>query len=85
MEEAKGLAYDDPRSDSDATIIGVDGSQGPELSSCDEPTDSLPNTLRSLAPHSWGSPMGHIPPLVPTVTGVDMVEVHVTEEELDDL
>ena len=37
MEEAEGLAYDDPRSDSDATVIEADGSQGPELSLYDEP------------------------------------------------
>ena len=85
MEEAKGLAYDDPQSDSDATIMGADGSKGPELSSHDEPTDSPPNTLRSLAPHSPGMPMKHMPPLVPTVTGVDSVKVHVMEEELANL
>ena len=85
MEEAKVLAYDDPQSDSDATVMGVDGLQGPKLSLCDKPTDSLPNTLRSLASHSPGSPMEHMPPLVPTVTGVDSVKVHVTEEELADL
>ena len=85
MEEAEGLAYDDPRSDSDATITGADSLQGPELSSCDEPTDSLPNTLRSLAPHSLGLPMEHMPLLVPAVVSVDSVEVHVVEEELTDL
>ena len=85
MEEAEGLTYDDPRSDSDATITGVDGSQGPELSSHDKPADSPPNTPRSLAPHLLGSPMEHMLPLVPTVASVDMVEVHVTEEELDKL
>ena len=85
MEESEGLAYDDPHSDSDATITGVDGSQGPELSSHDKPADSPPNTLRSLAPCSPGLPMEHMPLLVPAVTSVDTVEVHVTEEELDDL
>ena len=79
MEEVEGLAFDDPHSDSDATVMGVDGLQGPELSSCDEPADSPPNTLRSLAPCSPGLP------LVPTVAGVDTVEVHVTKEELDDV
>ena len=64
MKEAEGLAYDDPRSDSNATIMGVDGLQGPELSLCDEPADSLPNTPRNLAPHSLGSPMEHMLPLV---------------------
>ena len=85
MREAEGLAYDDPWSDSDATIMGVDGLQGPELSLHDESTDSPHNTPRSSAPHSPGLPMEHMPPLVSAVTGVDTVEVHVTEEELDDL
>ena len=53
MEEAEELAYDDPRSDSDVMVMGADGSQGPELSLCDEATDSLPNTSRSLALR-WG-------------------------------
>ena len=83
--ELEGLAYDDPHSDSDATVVGADGLQGPELSLCDEPADSPPNTLRSLAPHSLGLPMEHMPPLVPAVASVDTVEVHVTEEELDNL
>ena len=85
MEEAKGLAYDDPWSDSDATVMGVDGPQGSELSLCDEPTDSPPNTPMSLAPPSPGSPMEHMLPLEPTVTSVDAVEVHIDEEELNDL
>ena len=85
MEESEGLTYNDPCSNSDATIMGADSSQGPELSLCDEPADSPPNTPRSLAPCSLGLPMEHILPLVPTVSGVDMVEVHVTEEELDNL
>ena len=85
MEEAKGLAYDDPRSDSNATIMGADGLQGPELSLHDKPTDSPPNTPRSLAPRSPGLPMEHMPLLVSTDTGVDTVEGYVAEEELDDL
>ena len=85
MEEAEGLAYDDPRSDSDATVMGAVGSQGPELSLHDEPADSPPNTSRSLARCSLGSQMEHMLPLVPTVTGVDAVEVHVDKEELNDL
>ena len=85
MEEAEGLAYDDPRSDSDATIMGMDGLQGPELSLHDEPTGSPPNIPRSLAPHLPGSPMEHMLPLEPTVAGMDVVKVHVDEEELDDL
>ena len=51
MKEAEGLAYDDPWSDSDATVTGADGSQRPGLSLHDEPTDSPSNTPRSSAPH----------------------------------
>ena len=83
MEEAKGLAYDDPWSDSDATVMGVDGSQGPGLPLHDEATDSPPNTLRSLVPHMPELPMEHMLPLEVTVTGKDTVEVHVDEEELN--
>ena len=85
MEEAKGLAYDDPRSDSDATVMGADSLQGPELSLHDEATDSPPNTPRSSAPHMPGSPMEHMLPLEATVTGGDAVEVRVDKEELNNL
>ena len=85
MEEAKGLAYDDPQSDSNATVTGADGSQGPELSLCDEATNSPPHTLRSLALCMPGSPMEHMPPLEAAVTGVDAVEVHIDKEELNNL
>ena len=85
MEESEGLAYNDPRSDSDATIMGADGSQGPQLSSHDEPADSPPNIPWGSAPHLLGSPMEHMLLLMPAVTGVDTVEVHVTEAELDNL
>ena len=43
MEEAEGLAYDDPWSDSDATVMGADGSQGPALSLHNEATNSPPH------------------------------------------
>ena len=46
MEELEGLAYNNPHSSSDATIMGVDSPPGLQLSSCDESTDSPPNTLR---------------------------------------
>ena len=89
MEESEGLAYNDPCSSSDATIMGVDSPPGPPLSSCDESANSLPTTLRGSAPHSPGSPMEQIPPLVPTVTtlasGMDTVEVHLPQSELDNL
>ena len=48
MEELEGLAYDDSHSDSNATIMGADGPQGPQLPLHDEPADSLPNTLWGL-------------------------------------
>ena len=89
MEESEGLAYDDPHSSSDATIMGADSPPRPQLSSCDESANSLPNTLRGLAPHSVELPMEQMLPLVPKVTmpasGMDTVEVHVPQAELDGL
>ena len=85
MEELEGLAYDDPCSDSDAIIMGVDGPQGPQLSLHDEPVDSPPNTPRVSASRSLGLPMEHMLLLVPAIAGVETVEVHVTEAELDDI
>ena len=41
MEEAEGLAYDDPWSDSDTTVMELDGSKGPALSLHDEAANSL--------------------------------------------
>ena len=67
MEESKGLAYDDPHSSSDATIMGVDSPPGPQLSSCDESAISPPNTSRGLAPHSPGSPMEQMPLMESTI------------------
>ena len=84
MEESEGLAYDDPRSSS---VTGADSPPGPQLSSRDESANSPPNTLRGSAPRSPGSPMEQMPPLVPAVTtpasGVDTVEVHIPQAELD--
>ena len=89
MEESEGLAYDDPHSSSDATIMGVDSLPGSQLSSHDESANSPHNTLRGMAPHSPGSPMEQMPPLVPSATtptsGVDVVKVHVLQVELDNL
>ena len=89
IEESEGLAYDDPCSSSDATIMGVDSPPGPQLSSRDESANSPPNTLRGLAPHSPGPPMEQMQLLVPKVTmpasGMDTVEVHILQAELDDL
>ena len=87
MEESEGLAYNDPHSSSNATIVGADSLPGPQLSSRDESANSPPNTLRGLAPHSPGSPMEQMLLLVPTVamlaSGMDTVEVHVPQAELD--
>ena len=85
MEEAKGLAYDDPRSDPNAMVMGVDNLQGSGLSLHDEATDSPPNTPRSLAPHPPGLPMEHMLLLEATVTSGDVVKVHVDKEELNNL
>ena len=49
MEESEGLAYNDPHSSSDATIMGVDRPPGSQLSSHDESANSPPNTLRGSA------------------------------------
>ena len=86
-----GLAYNNPHSSSDTTIMGVDSLLVPQLSSCDKSGGSLPSRLRGSAPHSPGSPMeaGEMLLLVPAVAtltpGVDTVEVHVPQSELDNL
>ena len=85
MEEAEGLAYDDPQSDSNAMVMGVDGSQGPALSLHDESTNSPPHTPRSVAPHMPGSPMDHMLLLEAAVTSGDVIKVHVNEAERDNL
>ena len=64
MEESEELAYDDPCSSSDATIIGVDIPSVPPLSSCKESGNCLLTTARGPAPHAQGSPMEQMPPLV---------------------
>ena len=89
MEESEGLAYDDPHSSSNATIMGADSLPGPPLSSHEESANSPPNTLRGSALHSLGLPMEQMLPLVPAVTmpasGIDTVEVHIPQSELDNL
>ena len=89
MEESEGLAYDDPHSISDATIMGVDSPPVPPLSSHDESGNSSPTTLRGLALRSLRLPMEQMLLLVPTVTtldfGTDTVEVHIPQLELDNL
>ena len=76
MEGSERLAYDDPQSDSDATVMGVDCPWGPAL---------LPHTLRHVTPHMPGLPMDHLPPLEVAIASRDAVEVHVDEAELDNL
>ena len=83
MEGAKELAYDDPHSDSDAMVMGVDSQQGPALSLHDEAANPLPHTLRHEAPHMLGLSMNHMPPLEAAITSGDAIEVHVDEGELD--
>ena len=85
MEGLEGLAYDDPQSDSDAMVTGVDGRQGPALSLHDEAANPPLHTLRHVAPHMLGLPMNHMPPLEVAVAGRDPIEVHVDETELDNL
>ena len=85
MEEAEGLAYDDPQSDFNATVMGADGLQGPALSLHDEATNSPPHTPRHAAQHMPWLPMDHMLLLEVAVTSRDTIEVHVDEAELDNL
>ena len=89
MEESEGLAYNDPHSSSDATVMGADSPSVPPVSSCDESGNSSPTTSRGSAPHPPGLPMEQMPLLVPAVTmpasGADTVEVHIPQSELDNL
>ena len=89
MEESEELAYDEPHSSSDATITGADSPSVPPLSSREESGNSPPTTVRGPAPHAQGLPMEQMLPLEPAVTmpasGVDTVEVHVLQSELDNL
>ena len=72
MEGSEGLAYDDPWSDSDATVMGADCPQGPVL---------LSHTQSCVTPHMLGSPMDRLPPLEAAIA----MEVHVNESKLDNL
>ena len=72
MEGSQGLAYDDPWSDSDAMVMGVDCPWGPA---------SSPYTWTPATPCMLGSPMDRLLPMEAAIT----VEVHVTESELEDL
>ena len=73
------------KSDSDATVSGVDGPQGPALSLHDKVTNPLPHTLRCAALHMPGLLMDYMPPLEAAITGGDAIEVLVDEAELDNL
>ena len=91
MEESEGLAFDDTHSGSDTTVTGADSPLAPLFSLHDESGDSPPTRVRGSAPCSLGSPMeaGRMPPLMATVampvSGVDAVEVHVSQSKLDNL
>ena len=78
-------AYDDPWSDSDVMVTGVNGLQEPALSLHDEAATCPPHTPRGVAPHMPGLPMDHMPPLEAAFAGIDAIEVHVDEVELDNL
>ena len=60
MEGSQGLAYDDPQSDSDAMVMGVDCPRGPA---------SSPHTWSPVTLCMLGSPMDQLPPM-------EAVEVH---------
>ena len=91
MEESAGLAFDNPCSGSDTTVTRVDSPSVPPFAPRDESGDCPPTRSKGSAPHSLGSPMeaGGMPPLVPAVTmpasGVDTVEAHVPQSNLDNL
>ena len=85
MEGSEGLVYDDPQLDSDATVMGADGLQGPTLSLHGKATNPPPHTLRRVAPHMPGSLMDHMPLLEVAIAGRDTIEVHVDKAELDNL
>ena len=86
MEELEELAYDDPHSSTDASIMGVDSPSVPPLSSCEESGNSLPTTVRGPAPHTQGSPMEPLVSAVATpASGADTVEVPIPQSELDNL
>ena len=69
MEGSQGLAYDDPQSDSDATMTGAE---------CPWGTASSPPTWGPVIACMPGSPMDRLPPM-------EAMEVHMNEAELEDL
>ena len=84
-EKAEELAYNDLWSDSNATVMGVDGLQGPALYLHDEAANSPPHTPRSTALCMLGLSMDHMPVLDVAVASRCAIEVHVNEAELDNL
>ena len=72
MEGSEGLTYDDPWSDSDATVMGVDCPWGPA---------SSPHMQSHATLHMPGSPMNRLPPMEVAIA----MEVHINESELEDL
>ena len=91
MEESEGLAFDDPCSGSDTTVIRADSLSTPSFSPCDESGESSPTRSRGSASCSLGLPMeaGGMPLLMAAVamlaSGANTVEVHVPQSELDNL
>ena len=85
MEGSQGLAYDDPWSESNTTVMGLDGPQGPALSLWDVAAKPLPHTLRCVALSMLGSLMDHMPPLEVAITSGDAMVVHIDEAKLDNL
>ena len=91
MEESEGLAFDNPRSGSDTTVMRADSPSVPQFSPRDKLVESPPTRLRGSAPHSPRLSMeaGGMPPLMPTVataaSGADTVEVHVPQSKLDNM
>ena len=69
MEGLQGLAYDNPWSDLDATVMGADCPRGPV---------SSPHTWSPVTLRMPGSLMDQLPPM-------EAMEVHVNESELEDL
>ena len=69
MEGSQGLAYDDPQSDSDAMMMGVE---------CPWGTMSSPPTWGPATLCMPGSPMDRLPPM-------EAMEVYVNKVKLEDL
>ena len=67
-------------------VMGVDDLQGPALSLHDEADNHPPHTPKSATPHMLGSPMDQMQPLeVAIASSRDAIEVHMDEDELNNL